>query len=69
MEALLSTDKVCELLGVTSSFLKKRIEDGTLRCVRLGANRLMRFRESNIESFVESRLGKKFSSEKPRRAA
>lgn len=54
METLLTIDQAGKRLGTSPFFIRKRIKDGSLECVRLGNNTL-RVSESALQTFVESR--------------
>jgi excisionase family DNA binding protein len=55
MERLLTPDQVCEILGVTKDWLYDKSADGTIRGFKLTPNGALRFRESAIEAYIESR--------------
>lgn len=52
--ALLTAGEVCEYLGVGQSKLKELRAGGYIESVRIGGERLIRFRRSDLDRFVES---------------
>ena len=52
MKPLLKTKDVCELLGVSTSTVRRLTKSGQLRCISL-SSRFVRFRESDVEKFAE----------------
>lgn len=54
MEKLLNIQEAASLLGLSKWYLHKKIREGELKIVRLSRNRI-RFRHSDLETFVSSR--------------
>jgi excisionase family DNA binding protein len=42
-------------LGVSSFFIRERFKDGSLVATRLGANRIVRVLQSDLDEFIASR--------------
>lgn len=56
MEAMLNTDQVAELLGMSVSTIRKWVHYGYIPHVKLG--RAVRFREKDIETWTEEKAEK-----------
>lgn len=50
-EPLLTKQEVADLLGATVRFVDKRVSDGSLRAIKVGA-KLIRFRRSDVADFL-----------------
>lgn len=54
MEPLLSINEAAEKLGLLPNFIRERIRDGSLQCIRLNHN-VVRIEESALAAFVAAR--------------
>lgn len=55
IEALLTKQDVCELLGVKEHWLNAEITAGRIPYIRLGKRKMVRFRPSEIEKYLQSK--------------
>lgn len=49
---LYSVNQVCEMLEVTPDWLYRQVREGKIKHLRLGSQKLIRFRLEHIEDFL-----------------
>lgn len=54
-EALLTKEDVCRILGVKESWLNIEIQSGRMPHIRLGKKKMIRFRPSHLEEYLDTR--------------
>lgn len=55
VEALLTKEDVCRILGVKESWLNIEIQSGRMPHIRLGKKKMIRFRPSHLEEYLDTR--------------
>jgi excisionase family DNA binding protein len=54
-DALLTKEDVCRILGVKESWLNIEIQSGRMPHIRLGKKKMVRFRPSHLEAYLDGR--------------
>jgi predicted DNA-binding transcriptional regulator AlpA len=55
VEALLTKEDVCRILGVKESWLNIEIQSGRMPHIRLGKKKMIRFRPSHLTEYLDTR--------------
>jgi excisionase family DNA binding protein len=55
LEPLYTKEQVCQMLGVKESWLNTEIQNGRIPHLRLGKQKFIRFRQSHLDAYLESR--------------
>lgn len=55
VDALLTKDDVCRILGVRESWLDSEISAGRIPHIRLGKKKMIRFRPAHLEEYLSTR--------------
>lgn len=55
VEALLTKEDVCRILGVKESWLNTEIKEGRFPHIRLGKRKFIRFRPEHIEQYLATK--------------
>ncbi len=55
VDALLTKEDVCRILGVKESWLNIEIQSGRIPHIRLGKKKMVRFRPEHLNRYLESR--------------
>lgn len=52
---LYNVNQVCEMLEVTPDWLYRQVREGKIKHLRLGSQKLIRFRVEHIEEFLQDK--------------
>lgn len=55
VDALLTKDDVCRILGVSEAWLDNEVQSGRIPHIRLGKRKMIRFRPSHLEEYLDTR--------------
>jgi len=55
VETLLTKEDICRILGVRESWLDAEIAAGRMPHIRLGKKKMVRFRPSHLEKYLDTR--------------
>lgn len=55
LDALLTKEDVCRILGVKESWLNIEIQSGRIPHIRLGRKKIVRFRPEHLNRYLDSR--------------
>lgn len=55
VDTLLTKEDVCRILGVKEAWLNIEIQSGRMPHIRLGKKKMIRFRPSHLEEYLDTR--------------